>query len=439
MSDAAQVRGPRTLNDFLFKYLPVQYVRLHWQDFSGVVRTRLIPKWRALDIAQGSESYTLAQDCMIMPVSTAPEAFPDRPQRWELHPDWEFIRLCGFNPIHAAVMCFVAHRDIEQRYAKCPRSLLNSKLTELNNLHGERLLIGFEIEFVLLDETMQLAKPFEPIGNYSVTAGLRGEYLTIIEEILDALEASSIKVYDFHGEVADQLEITTAPLPPIEAIDALLFAQETIRTVFVRHRLKASMYTEPAIHGPQNGCHMHLSITPKTSADPFLAGIMENMKSLCAFGMPNVDSYARVCVADDGAGLRIGWGTKNRDLPVRRIADARWEIRFLDCIANLYLFVAAVAAAGLNGIRSQKMLKWRDADCFLNKFSAEEREAKFGITQDMPHSLRETLDSLRENNSIREWIGEALTEQYTAVKEIEIKEFRKITDEERRLKFLGFF
>jgi glutamine synthetase len=64
------------------------------------------------------------------------------------------------------------------------------------------------------------------------------------------------------------------------------------------------------------------------------------MAALCAFGMPNFDSY--VCVAHDKAGVWIGFGTENRDLPVRKITDEHREFRFADCTANFYLFMAAV-------------------------------------------------------------------------------------------------
>jgi hypothetical protein len=65
----------------------LKYGRLQWVDFSCVLRTRIVTKARCLQLAAGISSYTLAQNCMITPISTTPDCFPEGPQAWELHPD----------------------------------------------------------------------------------------------------------------------------------------------------------------------------------------------------------------------------------------------------------------------------------------------------------------------------------------------------------------
>jgi hypothetical protein len=109
-------------------------------------------------------------------------------------------------------------------------------------------LIGFEIEFVLLNEASELANPLDRIAGYSMTAGLRGSNLSMLEEILNALEASKTGVHYFHTEIADQLEIVLGPMTPVHAIDALMQAQEAIRTICVRHSLKASLTPRPVLN-----------------------------------------------------------------------------------------------------------------------------------------------------------------------------------------------
>lgn len=58
----------------------VKFVRLQWVDYSGVLRTQNIPKERCIQLASGSNHYSLAQNCMIVPISTAPRFFPDVPE-----------------------------------------------------------------------------------------------------------------------------------------------------------------------------------------------------------------------------------------------------------------------------------------------------------------------------------------------------------------------
>ena len=180
--------------------------------------------------------------------------------------------------------------------------------------------------------------------------GLRGQTLDMIEEILDDLKESSTNIHHFHTETHDQIEFALSPESPLEAVDSLVLAQETIRTVFTRHNIKATMTPKPVLDGPTNGIHLHMSVDmlrpPLT--EKFLAGILNSMQSLCAFGMANFDGYVRT--AGGAAGAWIGFGTENRDLPVRKISEQHWEIRMMDSTSNPYLFTAAVLLAGTSGL-----------------------------------------------------------------------------------------
>jgi glutamine synthetase len=282
----------------------VKFVRLQWVDYSGVLRTRIITKTRCMHLASGTNHYSLAQNCMIVPISTAPRCFHDGPEAWELRPDWQMLMVCGFAPAHSSVMCFNSHLGSSDHFARCPRKLLAKVLDDFQDQYGTMLLMGFEIEFILLDESSNLAKSMDRLAGYSMTAGLRAENLVIMEEIVAALEMSGIEVYHFHTEIADQLEMALSPLPPMQAIDALMMAQETIRTICIRHGLRATMTPKPVFTGPQNGCHVHLSLNPVPEPTFFLAGILQKLKSLCVFGMPNYDSYYRVI--GDGSGMWVG-------------------------------------------------------------------------------------------------------------------------------------
>lgn len=71
-----------------------------------------------------------------------------------------------------------------------------------------------------------------------------------------------------------------------------------------------------------------------TYTDKFLAGILKHMGALCSFGMANFDGYVRT--VKDAAGAWIGFGTENRDFPVRKISDQHWEFRMMDSTSNSY-------------------------------------------------------------------------------------------------------
>lgn len=183
---------------------------------------------------------------------------------------------------------------------------------------------------------------------------------------------------------------------------------------------------------------MHVSVSPEISGDSFLAGILTKLRVLCAFGLPSYDSYHRV--GDDGAGRHVGWGTENRELPLRGIESAHWEYRSADTTANFYLLLAIIVKAGSVGLKEQMPLRWKDCRIFPRNLSEKER-TNYGLMEHLPSSLEESINLLKNDADVREWIGEDFLEMYIKVKEKEkeIELFGKMIYQERRLKFLAFF
>lgn len=118
-----------THHDILFPFLHkdawVKYLRLQWVDLSGVQHVQLVTTRVAMQLATGVAGFfTVAQNCMIIPISTAPKSFPTKPEAWELRPDWLSLRLFGCTPNHGSVMCFMYQREAREPFAQCPRTLL---------------------------------------------------------------------------------------------------------------------------------------------------------------------------------------------------------------------------------------------------------------------------------------------------------------------------
>lgn len=428
------------LQEFLAKNESTKYIRLQWIDYSGVLRVRFLPVARCLQIARGEEEYLLPQVSMIIPVSTAPRCFPTGTdiETWVLRPDWLSLRRCGFRPTHASVMCFLEHKEAKDTYSKCPRMLLWRALLELEALWDTKALVGFEIECMLLDQKGQPLDQLDRLNSYQTTAGLRGQTLDIVEEVIDCLRESSIEIHHFHTETHDQIEFALTPESPLNAIDSLILAQETIRTVFVRHNIQATMTPKPLLDGPTNGIHLHMSVDKLAPplTDHFLASILKHTRSLCAFGMANFDGYVRT--GKDAAGAWVGFGTENRDLPVRRINDQHWEFRALDATANPYLFFGAVLAAGFGGLAAQTDLIWTDCHVFPASLDEQER-SRYRLEESMPGSLREALEFLKEDATLKDQLPQELLDAYIPLKEKEVEVFEDMTESQRRVRFLEYF
>ncbi|KAK0645771.1 hypothetical protein B0T16DRAFT_457763 [Cercophora newfieldiana] len=328
--------------------------------------------------------------------------------------------------VRAIVMCFTAHLGLGDPFSRCPRALLVRALDSIARQQGHSeggdpgILMGFEIEFVLLT----------PSGD------------GLAQEVVLAVEAAGVPVYHFHVEIANQFEIALAPLAPLQAIDALMMAQEVIRTTCAARGLRATTIPTPILggKGPLSGCHLHLSVHPALGSTAFLAGALARLRTLCAFGLANYDSYTRV--ANDCAGEWVGWGTGNKDLPVCQVSPEHWEFRFLDATANVYLFAAALLIAGLAGVRDGRVLKLDDCQIVPSALASEDAASHlrpFGITERLPTTLAEALATAAADEELGNLIGPELLLRYIGVKEREVEFFGGMKDEERREKLLGYF
>ena len=279
--------------NFLQIHPLINYVRLQWIDYSGILRTRFLPIDQCLKIAEGDEKFPIPQASMILPVSTAPRSFPTGKylETWILRPDWTSLRVCGFRPSHASVMCFVEHKEARSIDSYCPRQLLCNSVRDYERNHYAQPLAGFEIDVMLLGQDGDPLKDLDRLNSYQTSAGLRGQKLDIVEEIIENLKLSSVHIQHFHTASHDQIQFSLSPESLLNAVDSLIMAQETIRTVFIRYNIRATMAPRPVFDGPTNGIYLHMSFDGITSppADRFLGGILDHMEALCALGMANVE------------------------------------------------------------------------------------------------------------------------------------------------------
>lgn len=433
----------KILGDFLRINTTVNFIRLQWVDLSGGQHTQFITTPAGRQLAQGTAQHlVIGPHAMLTPTSTARSCVPVSSEDWELRPDWESLRHCSFAPKHASVLCDLHPRATNTHLTMpCPRTALRKAVSDFQSTHETDILVGFEAEFVLLDDSLRVPpNPLDPTTGLSTMSGLRGENLDILEEIVEAVEGTGIKVHNFHTEGGGQYEIALAPSSPLASIDALMFLHEAIRTISMRHGLKATLSPRPTLdaaeHRAQIGCHMHVSLNPVARPDCFLAGVLRKMPALCAIGMPSYDSYTRV--VPHCTGVWIGWGTENRDFPIRRVESNQWELRFVDATANMYLVLHAVLASGSDGIAQARELTWQDVRSSPDELTREELASR-GVERRMPTGLSEALAELTADEDMKQWIGGELISQYLIVKEAEVRNFSDMSDEDRRQRLLKFF
>lgn len=433
----SQTAATEILSGFLREHPEINFIQLRWTNFSGLLHTKFVTTSFAKDIAAGKRHFSTNQSGMVIPIATAPKCETVRVMRSPIEPDWDSLQPCSFTPGHASVMCSIATDGEDDPYLQCPRHLLEATLQEIQDKDGVSFLIGFEIEFALLDESFEPAQSIDPVISYCMNSGLRCNTLKIMEQICHALEHADIGVYHFHTEEPHQLEISLTEKPPMQAIDGLAFACEAIRAIAAQHGLKATMTPKPMALKTTSGLHMHISSQGLENRESFLAGILNKLRAITIFGIANYDGFKRV--KEDGAGEFVAWGTEHRDLPVRQIDSSHWELRFADATANFYLFLTVVLKAAMAGVHGKEPLVQKDVRKFPKDINASEWIEEYRVTERLPYSLKEAIGTARADPDIAKWIGQYMFDRYIRIKEIEVELLGPLTDEQRRQRFVSFF
>ncbi|KAF9480603.1 glutamine synthetase/guanido kinase [Pholiota conissans] len=420
----------------------VEYIRFTWVDFSNTIRFRLIPiAYFEKLLASRRPGIGLAKAALgLVNISLADGFLPMGEYLYV--PDLTSFRLCPYEPGHASVMGFfeektpyVTANDTTSVETKiCPRGTLKRVVEQAKKELGVEFLVGFENEFILLQNDLE---GIEPVGTYafSSSSSLRTGALEtrVMDKIARAVQASGIELQMYHGEGAPgQYEVITGPLTPLEAADALIHTREIIYNIAASHGLRATFAPRVFTTAPGSATHSHISVHsthPGHTKGPrmsdlektFLAGLTAHLPNLSAVTLPIPASYERVGDGKWSGGTHVCWGTENRECPIR-LASAtspssrRFEMRFLDATANPYLALAGILGAGILGIRAQTPLTL--VDCRGPLTAAQMTDAQrleHGITARMPLTWEEARENFQKDSELKDIFGQELVDMYFSV------------------------
>jgi len=418
---------PLVVASFLQNNPSINFVRYQWVDYTGILRTRVLTTshFRRLVLS----SSPLAMSPVAMTSTTINEFMPDLVPTGvdHIYPDVSSLRPLLYAPEYASVMCFVSEGITNAGFNRCPRTILSAVASQGAELD---IKVGFELEFRCLNPDGTNLD--DCLGSWSNSASMRNRCWPIIEKIVHVLELSGIEVYQFHSEgTKGMFEISTGPLNVLQAVDAWIYTRETIKTLFAKHDIIATLHPSPVAQHHGIGAHFHVSVSASQPAtDSFLAGILERLPALCAISLPLEVSYKRVSDFKSEAGAYVAWGTENRDVPIRKIRPGHWEVRCCDGAANMYLALAAFLAAGIQGTKNRSELVWKD--CVGCPSSEDESwRASLGIVRKLPMSLTESLQAMMDCDWIELGMHSAAT-TYAKIKEREIFTLQKLSEEERQ-------
>ncbi len=332
-------------------------------------------------------------------------------------------------------------------HPQCSRLLLRRLVDGLAE-DGLTIKSAFEIEWVVSDGAGDEFVPGVKGPGYSMTrlVGL-SDYC---HDVIVALGEEGVSVEQFHPEYAPgQLELSVGAESPVDAADTSVLVRTTIRAVGEAYGLRTSFSPKVAYPGVGNGGHVHLSLWRddanlmasgdgpyglSTEAQAFAAGVLSRLTALLAIGAPSPVSYLRL-VPSHWAGAYACWGLENREAALRMVTGSRgstqWaanlEIKCFDLLANPYLLLAALLAAGSAGMSEQaKLPKPVDVDPAALD---ESRLAEAGIAR-LPTSLADAVSAFQADEAITTAFGADLTASIVAVREADIEQHAGSSEEE---------
>jgi glutamine synthetase len=255
-----------------------------------------------------------------------------------------------------------------------------------------------------------------------------------------ALEDMGFEVEASHHEVAPgQHEIDFKYTDALTAADAILTFKLVVKTIAQRHGLHATFMPKPIFGIAGSGMHVNTSLFKDgqniffEEKDPlqlskeaywFIGGLMKNMRSMAALTNPLVNSYKRL-VPDYEAPVYIAWSARNRSplirVPAARGSATRLELRCPDPSCNPYLALAAILAAGLDGIEHQ-IQPPAPSNKNIFHMTVDERHAD-GIGE-LPGSLDEAILEMSKSSFIKDVLGDHIFEKYVEAKKAECNDYK---------------
>ena len=348
----------------------VEFVACQWVDVHGAAKAKLVPRsaWPSTAGPDGGGAGFAA---------FANHGFARGPEHPEFvsMPDASTLTVLPHRPNIAVAFGTVMDGDL---VATCDARSILARVQDHAASLGLKPIAGMEPEFFLLrkDETGALApidpldtldKPCYDLGSLLRTSGVLGDIVSAMEQLEWGVSAID------HEDGNGQFEINFHHADALTTADRFTLLRTMIADIAGAHGAIASFMPKPLAGRTGSGAHIHLSALDANGENAFLdtsdvrglglsstgyafiAGVLTHAKALAALTMPTVNSYRRLHSTGGSSGARwapdaIVYGGNNRTTMLRVPGPGRFENRAVDSSCNPYLALAAIVAAGLDGV-----------------------------------------------------------------------------------------
>jgi len=318
-------------------------------------------------------------------------------------------------------------------YGRDPRGIL-AKTMAAAAADGWQFQVGPEIEGYLFDEVRWGLRANDCFYSISEPEGVenarepsnpenRGFVLThpfhhlapttdyglkIRSQMVEMMIRSGMRpLHCLHEAGPSQFEIGIMHDDPLKAGDSVQLFKRLARACGAKAGKIATFMPMPLAFGPGSGMHINLSMWEGTKnafyADGSvsklcmnaIAGIMKHARSLAAFLAPTSNSYLRLShLYRNDLEVTYGFGNRSAHIRIPQVVDpaeARIEIRFGDPSANIYLAIAAVMLAALDGVENDLSPQ---ADELKGPVAYGPRDIRLSKPNSLPRTLEDAILAL---------------------------------------------
>jgi glutamine synthetase len=346
-----------------------------------------------------------------------------------LVPDMATLRVASWLDRTALVLCDVHDQRTHAPAAIAPRTVLRAQV-ERGADRGLVVKAATELEHYLFNTSYRDAAlngytDVEPAGwyleDYQLLQGTRTEpYHAAVRRFLNR---SGVPVESSKGEWGlGQHEINVRFTDVLAMADRHVVFKQCLKEVADQQGMSVTFMAKPFGDRAGSSCHTHLSLWrddvnafaggvelgPARGSDElrwFVGGCIEHAPDVMVFLAPTVNSYKRY-VDGSWAPTRVAWGYDNRTAGFRLVShheSLRVECRIPGADCNPYLALAALLAAGLDGIANHT----DPPEMFVGDLYAATDVAR------VPRTLRDATDLFAASAFAKEAFGEDVVEHYT--------------------------
>jgi glutamine synthetase len=409
---------------------PVTSIRVLYPDLHGIARGKDVPVSEfdhAIEKGLCFCAAVMGTDLRHTPVVGGEQGYPDLIAK----PDMDTLVTL---PWEAGVAQCLANLEPADGGAPVadPRGAVRRAVALLEEL-GYSSIVGPELEFFLLNPDRS-----RRVDNLSMvyTVGPQADPGGIVRRMTEQLATIGLEVFAVNHEYMNsQYEINLRHADALTAADRAFRLKTAVKDIAAQNGLVATFMGKPFNDQGGSGTHLHLSLgrdgrnafdapdQPDGIAPDmrhFIAGVLEHARALMAFLNPTVNAYRRI-QPDSLAPTHANWGWDNRAsfirIPPERGGGTRVEVRVGDGAANPYLAIAALLAAGNDGIR-------RKLEPPPPVTGDAYRAAPDVIGAPLPRSLDDALDALESDDALKSTIGPEIVGTFIALKRFETDRHR---------------